>query len=117
MDPLSLFLTPWALKVILGVVAVGALVSFLALPRTFLMSRCCMANYRRWMQRNGLTEVTREDRLLFKGPYFGEPGSGHVVFRAEYRDVSGAVKKAFCRCGDHARGILGHHDLDVRWDD
>jgi hypothetical protein len=113
----NLFLGPWIFKFIVGVVAVGALVSVLALPRTFLMSRRCLANYRRWMRRNGVSEVSREDRMLFKGPFFGEPGGGHVVFRAEFRDASGIVKKAFCRCGNHARGILGHHDLDVRWDD
>jgi len=116
-EPLNFFLVPWILKALLGVVAIGALASFLALPRTFLMSRRCMANYHRWLGENGLTELFREDRLLFKGPYFGQPGSGHVVFRAEFRDERGTVKKAYCRCGDHARGLLGHHDLDVRWDE
>lgn len=117
MDPLSLALAPWTLKLILGAVALGALASLFSLPRVFFMSRRCMSNYRRWMKENGLVEVSREDRMLFKGPFFGKAGADSVVFRGVYRDASGGTRKAFLRCGSHWRGLLGHHELEVVWDD
>ncbi|HLY12526.1 MAG TPA: hypothetical protein VKW04_24700 [Planctomycetota bacterium] len=30
--------------------------------------------------------------------------------------VGAAGRTAFLRSGNQARGLLGHHDLDVRWD-
>jgi hypothetical protein len=116
-DLLVLLQTPRILKLFPIVVAVGALVSFLALPRTFFMWRRCASKDRRWTKDNRLTEVARDDRIFFKGPFFGEAGGSSVVFRAEFRDAAGSACKAFLRCGNHARGFPGHHDLDVRRDD
>lgn len=102
---------------ILGSIALGGALCILWLPRVFFMSRRCRSNYRRWLEENNLTEVSREDRLFFKGPFFGKAGAESVVFRGEFRDVAGVVRKGFLRCGDHHRGLLGHHVLDVKWDD
>jgi hypothetical protein len=115
MEFVSLFLgNAYALG--LGLALLGIVV-LLWLPRVFFMSKRCAANYRRWMRDLGLTEVSREDRMLFKGPFFGSAGFGHVVFRGVFRDQAGSVRKAFLRCGDHARGLLGRHEIEVRWDD
>src|SRR5882672_1805073 len=91
----------------------GGIVTLLAIPRSLFLSRRSSASYRRWMKENGLTEVSWEDRILFKGTFFGAPGSGYTDFRVEFRDERGETRKAFLRCGDNGRGLLGRHDLDV----
>jgi len=106
-----------ALELILLVVLLGFIAALLSFPRTFFMSRRCGGLYRRWLKESGLEEVSREDRFLFKGPFFWEPSAGFVVFRAVCKDATGATRSGFIRCGDHRRGLLGRHELEVRWDD
>lgn len=117
MDALWFFLTRGSWPLIYAVVAVGAAVCLLSLPRLFFRTRRCRWLYRRWLKTNGLEEVERDDRLLMQGPWTFRSNTGYCVSRVVFKDGKGATRKAFVRCGDHNRGFLGHHDLDVRWDD
>jgi len=112
-----LFVKQAGLPILLGVVALGAVACVLSLPGLYFRTRRCRWLYRRWMKKNGLEEVDRDDRLLLQGPWTFQRNTGYCIFRGVFRDKTGAARKAFVRCGDHNRGFLGHHDLDVRWDD
>lgn len=104
MNPLSI------LAEVAGLILVEA-------PGAIFKSIRCAQAQRRWLRKESLVLISEEVRTFFKGPFFWEIPDGYEVRRIEVRDASGKPRKGFLRCGDHTRGFLGHHDLDVRWDD
>jgi hypothetical protein len=86
-------------------------------PREFFLRLRCRRIFRKWLEQNGFEVVSREWPGFWKNPFLWKPSIGErVVSRLELRDSAGKVRKGFVRCGDHAKGFLGRHDLEVLWD-
>lgn len=104
------------LQALAFLIAGAALLWLLTAPRTFLLKLRCGRALRSWLEKNGFEIVVEERRRFSQGPFVCGPKEDYAVTRLELRDRDGRIRKGFVRCGDHARGFLGRHEVAVCWD-
>ena len=85
-------------------------------PRTYFLKLRCKKSFRRWWEKNGFEILAQESRRHWRGPFVWGPKEDYSVTRLEVRDRDGNTRTGFIRCGNHAAGLLGQHDVSVCWD-
>ena len=68
-----------------------------------------------WASENGYEILSRENRQLFRGPYFFAT-RGQEVYRIVARGRDGIERSGYARCGGFWLGTWSRH-VDVRWDE
>lgn len=69
----------------------------------------------RWAAREGLQILSRERRLLARGPFFFRTTRSQQVFRVTVRGRDGSVRHGYVRVGGFLLGVLSER-ADVVWD-
>src|SRR5262245_21851418 len=101
----------------IGLIFFEALVVWmLVAPRRFFLKLRCRRAFRRWTEKNGFEVVSEETRGIGKGPFQWGFREDYEVTRLEVRDRDGKVRTGYIRCGNHAKGFLGQHDVGVCWE-
>ena len=68
-----------------------------------------------WSRSHGFHPLSREHRLIRKGPFLWTSSKGQVVYRVSMRDPSGRVRSGYARCGGYWLGVWTDA-VDIRWD-
>jgi len=94
----------------------AVILGLLSAPRWLFLKLRCKGAFHQWREKNGFEILSQETLRYSRGPFLWGPKEDFSVARIEARDRDGQIRKGFIRCGDHAKGMLGQHEVGVCWD-